>query len=475
MTKPRAKSAPVDELTLPHNLEAERAVIGAVLLGNDGYHTAARYIRHADFFRDAHRRIYHSIERLLDQPHGVVDFLTLKEDLAKHGDLEEAGGPAYVASLIDGVPRSANIAHYARIVKDKSLLRQIIAHGQALVTDAYIGEEGADALLLRADKTFVEMQHGHSHGRMRALNASIGELGEDLEFRHAHRGELTGIDTGFASLNQMTLGWQNGDLILVAARPSIGKTSFVVNGCAVAAARQGKRVAVFSMEMRRRQLEYRILSSISGVPLSTLLGGFTSESHEWMGVTQATGEMAALPIHIDDSAGHTAWSIRAACRRLRAEGGLDLGIIDYIQLMGSSLDRRGANRNEEITDTSRKLKVLADELGIPLIVLSQLSRAGEGRSDPRPKLSDLRESGALEQDADLVVFLHRKHHRESGVTNLILEKARNGPTGTLNLTINRETTTFFDGGEEPAPTEAEIAAEKHDAKVKAIIRHRKRG
>lgn len=462
------------ERTLPHNLEAERSVLGAILLHNDAYLEATKHIRPADFFRDAHRRIYSSIERILEKPGTAIDLVTLREDLGRTGDLDEVGGPAYISALVDGVPRSTNVGHYARIVKDKSLLRAMIFAANKLLTNAYAGEEDPRAILSLADQAIVELQHGASIGRMAATSRSSAALLDALEWRHNHRGQLSGVPTGFETLDNLTLGWQAGDMIVLAARPSIGKTSFVLNS-AVAAARAGVRTAIFSMEMRRQQLEFRMLSSLSGVQLTSILSGWIAET-SWGRISQALGELAELPICIDDAASRTVWDIRGECRRLKADGGLGLVVIDYVQLMAGSLDRRGANRNEELTDISRKLKVLADEIAAPIIVLSQLNRAAEGRSDPRPKLSDLRESGALEQDADIVAFLHRKHHREGGTTNLILEKQRNGATGTLNLSLERETTTFTDAGlaEEPAPLPPaeEKKQDDHDAKVRAIIRNR---
>lgn len=470
------------ERTLPHNLEAERSVLGAVLLWNPTYLEASRHIKSADFYRDAHRRIYAALERILERPGQAADFVTIKNELARTDELDEIGGPAYIASLTDGVPRSTNVAHYARIVKDKSLLRATIFAANKMLTDAYIAEDSPADIINAADKRIIELRHGAATGRMKTTRESAGDLLDALEWRHNNRGQLTGPTTGFPTLDQMTLGWQKGDLIVIAARPSIGKTSFVLNS-AVAAARQGQRTAIFSLEMRRQQLEFRMLSSISGVELSSILSGFIAET-SWGKLSQALGELTELPLCIDDAASRTVWDIRGDCRRLKADGGLDLVIIDYVQLMAGSLEKRNANRNEEITDISRKLKIMADELEVPVIVLSQLNRAAEGRSDPRPKLSDLRESGALEQDADIVAFLHRKHHREGGTTSLILEKQRNGPTGTINLELTRETTTFTDAGLEPdapppAPKEkpekkAETAEQAHDRKVREMIAKNKR-
>jgi len=254
-------------------------------------------------------------------------------------------------------------------------------------------------------------------------------------------------------VDELTLGWQPSDLIIIAARPSVGKSTFVMNG-AVAVARTcrpdgtPRRVAVFSLEMRRQQLEYRMLASLAGVPLGRVLSGCLMEA-DWARVARAQGAMHDLDIQIDDRSGQTAWEIRSACRQLKSEGGLDLVIIDYVQLMPGTLERRGATRNEEVANISTRLKGLADEVSSPILLVSQLSRAGDKRADPWPKLSDLRDSGSLEQDADLCCFLHRKNHREGGTTHFIVEKFRNGQTGTLKLTLDLATVTFTDGGIDP--------------------------
>lgn len=439
------------ERTLPHNLEAERAVLGAILLHNDAYEKAAPIVTAPDFFRDAHRRIYQAIDRLLEWKGGIVDMVTLREELGKRGDLDEVG-PTYLSALVDGMPRSTNVEHYARIVREKSQLRQLIATGNKFISAAYAAEEPAEVILAQADKSIVELQAGNGTSRTISLIDSSAGLIADLEYRVAHRGEIIGCPSGFTSIDEITLGWQPGDLIVLGARPSIGKTTFVVNS-ATAAARAGKRIAIFSLEMRRKQLEYRMLSSLSGVPLSRLLSGCLM-TPDWPLVAEATNVMHALPFHINDQAGLTIGDVRAECRRIKAEeGSLDQVVIDYVQLMGGMLEDRRSNRNDQIADTSRRTKTLADELGVPILLLSQLSRANEKRPDPRPKLSDLRESGSLEQDADIVGFLHRKNHREGGLTYFIIEKQRNGPTGTIKLSLDRDVVLFTDAPDLPEPVE----------------------
>lgn len=457
MSKARSVQDLADR-TLPHNIEAEKAVLGAVLINNAVFEKARQFINPRDFFRRAHMLIFGAFITLIDEQKRDVDFLTLKEELGRLGELEECGGPAYISALTDGVPRTSNAGHYAQIVREQSRLRQIIRAGNEMICAGYDAEEPSGAIVATADKAIIALQRGNA-GEMLDLRHTHTALYADIEFHEKNRGQLIGIDTGFQSLNDLTLGWQV-ELIVIAARPSIGKTAFTLH-TAMAGAKTGKVVGMFSLEMRRRQLEYRMLSNLSGIPLERIRGGFLGEP-DYDRMSSAMAAMADLPIYIDDQAGKTVWDIRSSCRRMKSEHGLDLVVIDYVQLMAGALERRGATRTEQVTDISNRLKVLADEISAPILLLSQLNRGADSRADPRPKLSDLRESGSLEQDADKVIFLHRKHHRESGTTNVIVDKDRNGPGGTVNVTFTRENQTFVDGGEEPpAP-----APEEKPAKAK---------
>lgn len=426
---------------MPHNLEAERSVLGAILLHNDALDIATTVVMEADFYRDAHRRIFKAMlvgaERKAN-----LDLVTIKDILGKTGELDEVGGPGYIAALVDGVPRSMNVEHYANIIREKAILRNIIFAANKMMSSAYADDEDASKVLAEADRAIVDLQNGRGGIGLVDVKSSVPRILSDLEYRVEHRGQITGIDTGFSGINDTTLGWQRGDLVVVAARPSIGKTSFVLNTAKVAAMKG--RVAMFSMEMRKKQLEDRLLSSISGVPLTRIITGFLT-SDDWKRLSEAIEVFThGMQFFINDRSGRTAWDIRSECRRMRAEGGLDLVVIDYVQLMPGSLDNQRATRNEQVTDISRRLKELAADCDVPILLLSQLSRANEKRNDPRPKLSDLRESGALEQDADIVCFLHRKNHREGGLTNFIIEKQRQGPTGTIDLNLDRDTVTFTD-------------------------------
>lgn len=451
------------ERTLPHSIEAEKALLGAIIVNNATFDRAITMVKARDFYRRAHQTIFECIAGLLDRngkEPSPVDILTLKTEIDRIGQLDECGGISYISGLTDGVPRSTNIAQYANIVKEHATRRGAIKLAGEMLTQAYDRELPAVDLINKADLAIIDLQRGVERSEMADVRESQSRLYADIEWFTNHPGELRGIDTGFASINELTLGWQRGDMIVIGARPSIGKTMFTLN-TAVSAAKTGKRVAIFSLEMRTTQLEFRMLASLSGVQLARIKRGqLGTEDYERLGV--AMGDLSTLPIFISDRGGQTVGDIRAACRRMRAEGGLDLVVIDYIQLVAGSLERRGANRNDELTDISHRLKWLAAEVDAPVIVLSQLSRAGDSRSDKRPILSDLRESGALEQDADIVAFLHRKHHRESGTTMFILEKQRNGEGGTVNLSINRDIQRFVDEGMEAEqaslPEESEAPA-----------------
>jgi replicative DNA helicase len=434
---------------LPHNLEAEKALLGAIILDEKFLDQIAPMLQEHEFFRLAHRLLFKACLTLAYDRRVAIDPLTLRDYLAAKGELEECGGPAYIAALTDGMPRASNVAHYAGIVREKALLRGLIKTANELLAGAYDVEAGAATLLQDADRQLIDLQRRRA-SRLVDVRTRSSAIYEEIEYLTNHQGELSGVDTGFQSINEVTLGWQRTDLNVLAARPSIGKTAFILNS-AVAAAALGKRVAIFSLEMRLKQLERRMLSQLSGVPLSRILSGYMGED-DFPRLTEAMSRLEQLAIFVDDRAGQSILDIRASCRRLRAEQGLDLVIIDYVQLMPGTLEQRGATRNEQVTDISRRTKALADEVDVPILLLSQLSRAGE-KEGRRPVLSDLRESGALEQDADLVAFLHRRHHLESGTTKFIIEKQRNGPGGTLNLTINRDIQTFTDGGEDPPAPE----------------------
>ena len=342
------------ERVLPHNLEAERSVLGAVLLHNDAYDIAARIVTPADFFRDAHRRIFLAMAKLLERPGGAIDFQTLREQLLRAGDLEEVGGAAYLAGLVDGVPRATNVRHYAAIVKDKAMLRALIYAGNKIVSAGYEAEEEAETILGDADATLLALRQGRRSSNVHSVGARTGELIKVLEQRSQNRGQLIGVPTGWEAIDRMTMGWRPGNLIIVAARPSIGKSGLALGTCrscceSFRADGSRRRALVASMEMTKEELELRLLSQLTGLNSVKLEGGFLAGS-DWEQLNAGLERMADLELFIDDTPSRTVADIRAEARQLVADGGLDLVVIDYVQLMaGSDTGRRQTNRNEQIT------------------------------------------------------------------------------------------------------------------------------
>jgi replicative DNA helicase len=433
--------------TLPHNLEAEKSVLGAILINNHAFNQAAEIIDSADFFRDAHRRIFDKMVLLTDRS-DPVDLVTLKDELTKSSELEDVGGPAYISALTDGVPRSANIEHYARIVKEKSTLRRLIQSANEVLVRAYDAEEDADDLLDEAERSIFQI----AEGRMRSGFVRVGELVDSgyqlIEQMQAQRGLVTGVPSGFTDLDEMTSGFQKSDLVIVAARPSMGKTSLVMNMAVNCAVDAGKSVGIFSLEMSKEQLFMRMLTSESRVDAHRFRGGFLGEQ-DYARLVEAFARLHDAKIFIDDTPGVGILEMRAKCRRLKLEHGLDMIIIDYLQLMQGR--GRFESRQQELSSISRAIKILAKELEVPILALSQLSRAPETRADHRPQLSDLRESGALEQDADVVMFIFRedmyavegeRNPESEGTAELIIGKQRNGPTGSMRLAFLKQYTRF---------------------------------
>lgn len=437
-----------DERTLPFSAEAERALLGALIVNPKAFDLLGNKIRSGHFFRHAHMQIYEGITTL--RARGVeVDLLTLKEELLRRGQLDGCGGPVYIASLSDGVPRATNVQHYADVVVEKHTLRELICVGGKIMTDAYEGYDTAGNILQAADSALLDLSNNRAGGQVRPVRDDMHAYISEIEHRHAHKGELRGLDTGFVKLNDLTLGWRPGNLIIVAARPSAGKSVFVLN-TGVHAAKAGKQVAIFSFEMTKEELHERMVGSLSGVPVKRLETGHLGQQ-EYPKMTEALETIHGMNLYIDDRADQTVEDVRAACRRMRAEHGLDLVVVDYLQLMPGSVKRKSTNRAEELGHISRRLKVLAQEMKIPVIAVSQLSRAIKGHEQKRPQLSDLRESGALEQDANLVAFIHGKSHKESGIKQFIVEKFRGGDCGCVLLHLDRDTVTFTD-----APEAAEV-------------------
>jgi replicative DNA helicase len=431
--------------TLPHNLEAERSVLGAILIRNEAINHAAELIDAGDFFRVAHRRIFDRMVGLSERG-DAIDLVTLSDELGRAGQLDEVGGPAYLAGLVDGVPRSTNVEYYARIVKEKSTLRRLIASAQHIATAAYEAEQDADLILDEAERSIFEIADKQLRTGFTPLSALVHESFATIDKLQAHQGLVTGVSSGFIELDEMTSGFQPSDLIIVAARPSMGKTSFTLNIAQHVGTKVGKTVGFFSLEMSKEQLFMRMLTGEARVDSHKFKSGYLSE-RDYGALGHALGALEQAKVYIDDTASIGVLEMRAKARRLALEHGLDLLIIDYIQLMQGR--GRFENRQQELASISRSLKGLAKELQVPIIALSQLSRAPESRADHRPQLSDLRESGALEQDADVVLFIYREDQYEKkadgdadSIAEIIVGKQRNGPTGIVRLAFIKQYTRF---------------------------------
>ena len=438
-----AETVAVPERILPHNLEAERSVLGAILIHNEAINSAAQIVDSRDFFRDAHRRIWDKMVSLTEK-NLPIDYVTLKEELGRSGELEEVGGPAYITALVDGVPRSTNVEQYARIVKEKSVLRSLIFSANRIITSAYQAEEDPDTLLDGAERAIFEIAEGRIRQGFVPLRDLVHSSFATIEKLQQHKGMVTGVPTGFADLDEMTSGLQPSDMVIIAARPSMGKTSFVLNIAQHVGTTTDMTVGFFSLEMSKEQLFMRMLTSEARIDAHRFRTGYLGEK-DYSKLSQAMGKLADARIYIDDTASIGVLEMRAKCRRLMAEAGLHLVIVDYIQLMQGR--GRFESRQQELSSISRSIKGLAKELNVPIVCLSQLSRAPESRSDHRPQLSDLRESGALEQDADLVMFIYREDQYErseenQGIAEIIVGKQRNGPTGEIKLAFLREYTRF---------------------------------
>jgi len=438
------------ERSLPHNLEAERSVLGAILIHNEAFNHAAEVLEPRDFFRDAHRRIFEKMVHLSER-NEAIDLVTLKEALTRSRELEEVGGPAYITALVDGLPRATNVEHYARIVKEKATLRNLIFASNRILSSAYEAEDDPNLILDEAEQAIFAIAENRVREGFISMRDLAHQSFEAIEQAHARKELITGVPSGFRDLDEMTSGFQRGDLVIVAARPSVGKTALVLNIAQHVGIKEygGRKrtVGIFSLEMSKEQLFLRMLTSEANIDSHRLRTGFLLEKDGGR-LSHALGTLSETKIYIDDTPGIGVLEMRAKARRLMAEHGLDLLVIDYVQLMQAR--GRFDNRTLELGAISRALKGLAKELNIPVVVVSQLSRAPESRSDHRPMLSDLRESGALEQDADVVLLLFRADQypnpkpEEEKIAELNVAKQRNGPTGLVKLAFIREQTRFAD-------------------------------
>ncbi len=427
---------------LPSNVEAERSILGAILLDNAVCNQAIELLRRDDLFLDSHRRIFDKMialtERLMP-----IDLITLSDELRRAGEFEQIGGATYIASLIDGVPRTDTIEPYAKLVKQKSMLRRLISASQQIVSLAFEEEDDADVIIDKAERMIFEI----AEDRVRQGFQYIGDVAhrrlEQIEQMAGRPEMITGVPTGFTDFDRMTSGLQRQELIVIAARPSMGKTALALN-MAQYAAKNANVVGIFSLEMSAEQLVSRLLCSEARVDAHRLRTGYLNRE-EWARLADALRRLCETKVFIDDSAAVSVMEMRAKCRRLKAEHGLDMLIVDYLQLMAGR--GRIESRQQEVSQISRDLKGLAKELDIPVVALSQLSRAPEQRSEHKPQLSDLRESGAIEQDSDVVCFIYREElynptDENQGTAELIIGKQRNGPTGMVQLAFLKEFTRF---------------------------------
>ncbi len=452
--KPRYQQQSIDPekilgKQLPFSIEAEKSVLGSLLLDNQTLQTVSDFLQPTDFYMAGHKVIYETIFEISEKFHRC-DLVTLQDSLNKKGSLDAVGGLSYLLSLQEELPSIGMIEAHARIIKEKSVLRDLIASATKIITSCYQQQDDTaiEGVLDEAEKTIFNIANKRTSSNFVQLNIWLKKTFQHLNDIKSNRKGVTGISAGYHKLDEMTSGFQNSDLIVLAARPSMGKTALALN-VATRAALDGFTVGLFSLEMSAEQLTLRLLSTESGVGHQNLRNASIT-SDEWIEVTNTASRLAQLKLFIDDTPSISVMDLRAKARKLKAEHNLNLLIIDYLQLLNPA--RRHENRHQEVSDISRALKSLAKELAIPVIALSQLSRAVDARMDKRPLLSDLRESGAIEQDADLIMFLYRDvvynpETENPALSELIIGKQRNGPTGTVYLNFIRELTKFEDQGE----------------------------
>lgn len=441
--------APVNNRHLPpHSLEAERSVLGALLLDSNAYSKVSDVgLAGLDFYREAHAKIFEAIQDLIARSE-PVDLITLTTCLRDRNTFDQVGGSAYLTGLFEDSYSSAHVTHYSKIVREKALLRRMISTANDLVDKAYSGVENVDEYLDLAEKSIFEVTDAQMRQSFAPIKQILVENIHMLESLSEQKSAITGLPTGFKDLDEKTSGLHPGNLIIIAGRPAMGKTSFVMNVAERAALRSSASVAIFSLEMAKEELGMRLLSGVARIDASKLKTGRLGD-HDWKNLTKAAGALSSSKIFIDDTPAITVLEMRSRCRRLQSEHGLSLIVVDYLQLMrGNSKGMKGSDsREREISEISRSLKALAKELRVPVIALSQLNRGVESRPDKRPMLSDLRESGAIEQDADIVAFVYRdevynQETEDKGVAEIIMAKHRAGSVGTVRLKWIAECTAF---------------------------------
>lgn len=430
----------------PQNLEAEMSVLGGVLLDNEAINRVLEMLAPDDLYRESHRKILNAMIDLSERGE-PCDLITLTSALKKRGELEDAGGGAYLATLVEYVPTAANIVYYCKIVKEKAVARKLITSATAIVTEAYDEQMNVEDLLDNAQKVIFEISEDKLRPAFYPVSAILKDSFKTIEALYEKKEHVTGVATGFIDLDKMTAGFQAGDLIIIAGRPSMGKTAFALNLAEYASIHAGNPVpvAVFSLEMSKEQLVLRLLCSEARVDAGRLRTGHLAEA-DWPKLTKAAGSLNEAKIFIDDTPAISVLEMRAKARRLKAEHNIGMVVVDYLQLMRGRANPE--SRQQEISEISRFLKALAKELSIPVVALSQLNRGLESRTDKRPMMSDLRESGAIEQDADVIMFVYREevYDKENedlkGKAEIVIGKQRNGPIGTVNLAFRGEFTRF---------------------------------
>ncbi|HSW63633.1 MAG TPA: replicative DNA helicase [Dissulfurispiraceae bacterium] len=448
----------IDKLP-PQNLEAEESVLGAVIFDNEAFPKAVEHVSLEDFYKGSHQKIFRAMIDLFER-NEPIDIITLSDALRKNGDLEIIGGVPYLSHLANSIPTSANVRYHAKLVREKALLRGLIRTSTEIVAKVYEDTQDAEEMVDQAEKMIFDIAEKRTKVSFVSLKEVIKDTFKTIENLYGKKEAITGVPSGYKDLDEMTAGFQQSDLIIVGGRPGMGKTAFALNIAQHVAIESKEPVAIFSLEMSKEQLAMRMLCSESEVDSSRVRKGFIGRQ-DWPKLTNAAGRLAEAPIFIDDSAGVTVLEVRAKSRRLKMEhGGLGLIVVDYLQLMRG---RGNAERREqEISEISRGLKALAKELRVPVIALSQLNRGVESRTDKRPSLADLRESGAIEQDADVIIFLYRdelynKTTQHKGRAEIIISKQRNGPTGTVNLTFMAHCTKYADHTDIPYEPEESYA------------------
>jgi replicative DNA helicase len=429
----------------PQNLEAERAVLGAILMDNETVFTVMEILEPSAFYQPSHRLIFKTMLDLSERGE-PIDIVTLTDRLRTGGSLDKAGGPDYIPTLADEVPTSAGVASYAKIVKEKATLRNLIETSTEIVQDCFDAPGDVDQLLDDAERRIFAISEERIRSGFLSMKEIVKSSFKTIESLYEKKEHVTGVPTGFADIDDLTSGFQASDLIIIAGRPSMGKTAFCLNIAQYASMNKELTVAVFSLEMAKEQLVMRMLCSEARIDAHRLRSGFLGQT-DWPKLSTAAGKLADASIFIDDTPALSSMEMRAKTRRLKADKGLDLVIVDYLQLMSGR--SRSDNREQEISEISRSLKALAKELAVPVVALSQLNRGVESRVDKRPILADLRESGAIEQDADVIIFIYRdevynKETMEKGMAEIIIGKQRNGPIGTRKLAWLDKYTRFED-------------------------------